>query len=481
LINSEVVNLVQPNNFEAVNHFYERVLNAQLHPLVKSFMVMSNSRIIDRYCHLHPEVDRDKLKEILEYKSQNFFWSGADLFPVTTRNATRRMVIVESNSCPSGQKSFPLIDETEDHGSYLVLIRDSFLPLMEERTKGIDGSIAVIYDKNQTEASGYAATIADLLEEPVYLVKYFNNESRDHIRINNDMMEVFHEGKWIKLKAVFKYLTQKPWNRIPVQSKTFIYNSIIACLAGGRNKLIAAKAYHDQNRELELYGLRIRSPKTIWDVSLEEIDKLIEQMGGFAVIKNPYSNAGQGVYTITNEKELAHFKSLNHDYELFIIQSLIGNSNWSSVLNDSENYYHIGTIPNKKNQFYIADLRMMICNTLEGYRPVAVYARQAKDPMVDILSPETRSWDILGTNLSKKLSENQWTSETNRLLLMDSKDFNRLGLGIDDIIEAFIQTVLASRAIDIMSLKLINGNGKLNRHVFQQMDSDKALIEEIMD
>ena len=33
-------------------------------------------------------------------------------------------------------------------------------------------------------------------------------------------------------------------------------------------------------------------------------------------------------------------------------------------------------------------------------------------------------------------------SDTNRLVLMDRRDFNKLGVGLDDMIEAYIQTVL---------------------------------------
>lgn len=48
-------------------------------------------------------------------------------------------------------------------------------------------------------------------------------------------------------------------------------------------------------------------------------------MGGDAVVLVPYSNAGQGVYTITSEDELDGFMQLQHNYDHFIVQSLIGN------------------------------------------------------------------------------------------------------------------------------------------------------------
>nr|MDA3846077.1 hypothetical protein [Vallitaleaceae bacterium] len=97
------------------------------------------------------------------------------------------------------------------------------------------------------------------------------------------------------------------------------YNPIIACLAGGRNKRMASKAYDFFNGELKNNGLKIHTPETIKDVKLNEVERWIERFGGSAVIKNPYSNAGQVVYTITNRKELDDFLAIKHPYDDFII------------------------------------------------------------------------------------------------------------------------------------------------------------------
>eukprot|EP00903_Cladosiphon_okamuranus_P000396 g394.t1 len=101
--------------------------------------------------------------------------------------------------------------------------------------------------------------------------------------------------------------------------------------AGGRNKMVAAKAYDIYNTELEPFGLKINIPETIWDVSKEEIPLWVQKLGGQAVIKIPYSNAGQGVFTIINEQELEAFMAQEIEYKRFIVQSLIGNYNWSST------------------------------------------------------------------------------------------------------------------------------------------------------
>ena len=45
---------------------------------------------------------------------------------------------------------------------------------------------------------------------------------------------------------------------------------------------------------------------------------------------------------------------------------------------------------------------------------------------------------MLGTNLSVKLADGSWTTETTRLVCMDRRDFNKLGLGLDDLIDAVL-------------------------------------------
>lgn len=86
---------------------------------------------------------------------------------------------------------------------------------------------------------------------------------------------------------------------------------------------------------------------------------------------------------------------------------------------------------------------------------------------------------MLGTNLSVKLpDENGWTTDTDRLILMDRRDFNQLGIGVDDLIDAYIQTVLSVIAIDKMSDVLMKG-GRFNHQLFRDLNPDNALIREI--
>jgi hypothetical protein len=89
------------------------------------------------------------------------------------------------------------------------------------------------------------------------------------------------------------------------------------------------------------------------------------------------------------------------------------------------------------------------------------------------------SWSMLGTNLSIK-TDDGWSTESQRLLLMDRKDFNQLGIGIDDLIDAYIQTVLSVIAIDKLAKRLMKNDEKsFDFELFEALNPDKALLDEI--
>lgn len=167
--------IISPGSFEPDSHFYPRVLNAALHPMVKLFVNMGNQRIAQRYCHLHPETKKEKLDEILSYSPKYFFWAGSDLFCVTNERAQRQLIIIETNSCPSGQKSMPC-DDIEENSGYHRLVSHTIKYLFDTKTiiPKDEGALAVVFDKNHMEATGYAAVIADVMKEQVYQVEFFH-------------------------------------------------------------------------------------------------------------------------------------------------------------------------------------------------------------------------------------------------------------------------------------------------------------------
>jgi hypothetical protein len=461
---------VKPGSFSPVKHWYPRALNAQIHPMVAYFMNMSNQRIAERYSYRHPQVSASTLLEILSYKPTYFKWAGSDLMHATNHRGRDHMVVIETNSCPSGLKSFPLLNDAQEQGAYYTLLKEVFVPQIPKKNKG---AVAVIFDKNPMENWGYASALADLLHEEILVID-LHEENPSIIEQIDDYVWIADGDQKIKLRAMFRYVTQKPWGILPPISKTVMFNPIVCCLAGGRNKLMAAKAYDFLNAELEGTGLQINAPETIWDARKNELPLWIERFDYRAVIKVPYGNAGQGIYTITSKKQFDEFMEREYHYQQFIVQQLIGHPlNIGS--SDPSVLYQIGTVPNKNSEIYVFDVRMTVGSTNEGFRPVAANSRRAATPLA--LGPETP--DMLMTNLSFKKEDGEWSTDESRLLMMDGRDFNKLGLGLDDLIDGYIQTVLAVRAIDNMAINLISSKRQFKKRLFQALNNDQELHNEI--
>ncbi|KAG4079761.1 hypothetical protein HA402_014892 [Bradysia odoriphaga] len=471
---------VNEGEFDPVKHFYPRAVNAEIHSLIETFLSMGNDRIVARYTNLNPRVKPEVLKNILSYIPSHFQWAGSDLFNVTTASGQRQMIVIETNSCPSGQKSMPFLSKTCEGNAqrgYRRVIEAAFENQLSKADPSM-GGLAVICDKNMMECSGYAAVLADVAKEKVWICEWFMNETDPDAKWIDGVLYIRDSHKvWHPIRACFRYLTQKPWNRFPIKTKTVVVNEIISCIAGGRNKIMAAIAYDQYNCELAGTGLSIRTPQTISNVNRCKIPFYIKSMGGRGVLKIPYSNAGQGVYTITNKIELKDFMSQSYHYDKFLVQSLVGKAGWSSKKR-SNNYFHVGTIPNKNNNIYVTDIRLMITGSKQGFCPVCIFARKAKTPLSTELSADVNSWEMLGTNLSLQSHNGTWSTDTTRLILMDQHDFSQLGLSIDDLIDAYIQTVLAVTGIDRMAKKLL-ANGEFDYKLFKRLNPDNALIDEI--
>ncbi|HPF15402.1 MAG TPA: hypothetical protein PLJ12_14155, partial [Planctomycetota bacterium] len=313
------IEVFEPNHFEADKHYYPRALNAQIHPLVLSFLRMSRGRMISRYCHLHPDVKPEVLDALLTLKPKYLRWSGSDILNVSTENGIKRKLVIETNSCPSGQKSFPPLDTDREEGGYARMMEHTFLPLIARALKKAepDDVLAVLYDKNHMESSGYAQVLATQTSHQVLLVPCMASNPEQFLEIRDRKLYVKHDGRVLPVACAFRYVTQKPWTRLPFDLLTPILNPIVACLAGGRNKTTAAKAYEMLNGALRDTGLEIHFPETYTNVRKEQIPLLVAQFGGRVVVKVPYLNAGQGIYTIVNDAELQAFLDEDHPYNEF--------------------------------------------------------------------------------------------------------------------------------------------------------------------
>lgn len=204
----------------------------------------------------------------------------------------------------------------------------------------------------------------------------------------------------------------------------------------------------------------------------------------------PYSNCGQGVYTIMNEEELDEFMSIDHGYDMYILQSLVASRHWSSSSCPKPGqYFHVGTrrTPlndvngNAASETYVYDLRLTVTSDTAhgGFLPVSVNFRKARKPLLDDETLIDSSWDVLGTNLSVKLDKNAWDTETERLMVLDDDAVEHLMLTQDDLIDSYVQTVLSVVAIDKLCVELYRPDGSFDLERFRQMNPDYCLLNEI--
>lgn len=107
------------------------------------------------------------------------------------------MIVIETNSCPSGQKSMPFLSETNgrnSQGGYRLVIESAFEDQLSKADPSL-GGLAVIFDKNMMECSGYAAVLADVAEEKVWLCEWFMNDPDPDVKWNDGILYIRDKEK----------------------------------------------------------------------------------------------------------------------------------------------------------------------------------------------------------------------------------------------------------------------------------------------
>jgi hypothetical protein len=84
------------------------------------------------------------------------------------------------------------------------------------------------------------------------------------------------------------------------------------------------------------------------------------------------------------------------------------------------------------------------------------------------------SWERYGTNLSVRSSDGKWQTESERLIPFDLAHFDLLDLGLDELVEAYVQTVLSIQAIDNFSIAL-----RKDPSLLGQWSPDAQFLQEV--
>lgn len=463
------VKIIEPGRFVARRHFFAGALQTIPDQRVATLFASSTMELADACCALFPGIDIRDLLRILQYRPRFFKWAGSDLFLIRNHRGERDVMLLETNSCPSGQK-YVSGQMTQLHETgYGFLVENVFVPEIAKEPNGI---LAVLYDKNGIEASGYATAMANRLQEPVYLVALQHPDADRFLRHGKDSLEIATASGWQPARGTWRYVTNRPWSRLPLRGGPPMINPVIACIAGGRNKAAAAFAYDQFNRKHSPYGLKINTPNTIVNVAQNQVPVHIATFGGRAVVKIPYSNAGQGIFPITNEAELSDFSAMKLPYERLIVQELIGANGWANGA------AQIGTTQDAKGDVYSADLRLMVGATAGGYRPVAAYGRRARLPLPKNLRNDGSSNDFLVTNLSY-WDDGHWKSDKNRVLVLDAANMAYIGWQWPELVKGYIQTCFAMIAIDELACQLMALPDQEMLNALSEISEDPTFLNEI--
>ncbi|KAI8616852.1 hypothetical protein BC830DRAFT_1167493 [Chytriomyces sp. MP71] len=113
------------------------------------------------------------------------------------------------------------------------------------------GDLAVLHDKNPMKASGYAAIKAYHAKKSVRLVELYDDDPNPPKPWNRFLMNC----KTLVLNSVrsFSFLGH-PFMLFWDSTGRFDDQQIVSCLAGGRNKMMAVRAYDFLNAKLDGSG-----------------------------------------------------------------------------------------------------------------------------------------------------------------------------------------------------------------------------------
>ena len=103
------------------------------------------------------------------------------------------MILIETNSCPSGQKSMPLLSDTEEYGGYRVVLETAFREVLEKADPTL-GDLAVVYDKNKMETTAYASVLAEISKENVWCVEFSDEDEDPPVKWVDRVMHVRDEN-----------------------------------------------------------------------------------------------------------------------------------------------------------------------------------------------------------------------------------------------------------------------------------------------
>ncbi len=346
----------------------------------------------------------------------------------------------------------PRLHGESPSGGYQRLI-DTLFP-----TTGHAGSLAVLYDKNPQEVRAYAATLAEMSGRAVHLVPIFSGAVDEVLKFTSGAMQVRGPEGWVTITAALRYVTDQPWLSLPLRSTSVLLNPLSACLSGGRNKHLASVAYQRFTETWNDSHLAIRFPSTQSGLTTEQAAAAIASAGHRGIIKTPYGHAGEGVFPIVSADGLTRWLAEVDENRGWVVQELIAED-------------HLTAHAEYGGSARIYDLRLLVAAGSEGFRPIAGFARQARSELAFPLQQKAVR-DQLVTNLSYRDTRGEWATDTSRVVPLDETHFESLMLTLDDLVEAYVQSVMSVVAIDQLATSLSDDRDRFDLAAFHALNDD---------
>mmetsp|Transcript_27009 Transcript_27009/g.23898 ORF Transcript_27009/g.23898 Transcript_27009/m.23898 type:complete len:188 (+) Transcript_27009:1002-1565(+) len=138
-----------------------------------------------------------------------------------------------------------------------------------------------------------------------------------------------------------------------------------------------------------------------------------------------------------------------------------------------------GTTRDEKGKYSAYDLRVIVCNTSQGFKPLGFLCRTCSSSLAEVPKSQDHFRDQIVTNISKLQDDGEFRYELERYILFTKDSIKKVGLSTQDFVEAYFQAVFAHVAIEKMAQKLITKE-RFNIDLFRELCPDETLLKEVL-
>lgn len=138
-------------------------------------------------------------------------------------------------------------------------------------------------------------------------------------------------------------------------------------------------------------------------------------------------------------------------------------------------------------QMYAYTVRIIACDSPTGFKTIAICCARAPAPFAKNGETAEIASDALLNKIKTVHEDDAYVSNigTNpdseqRSFYVDDAGMKGMGIGMDDVVDGFMQTVYSTLAIDNMCKKLTMEDGELNMQLLKELNPDPQLLAEVV-